>query len=132
MADSRVFSAEFRVSVAERMLNGESATTLSSELQIKRSVLYRWRDCYRKEGAAGLNRRRGRPPGAAKEARAAQQSAEAPAGTSASSSDGRVAELERRLGRLALENDFLREAFKRVKEARSKNNAPGDVRCTEK
>jgi transposase-like protein len=132
MADSRVFSAEFRVSVAERMLNGESATTLSSELQIKRSVLYRWRDRYRKEGAAGLNRRRGRPPGAATEARAAQQSAEAPAGTSASSSDGRVAELERRLGRLALENDFLREAFKRVKEARSKNSASGEARCTEK
>jgi hypothetical protein len=47
-------------------------------------------------------------------------------------SDRQVAELERRLGQMALENDFLRRAFKRVKEARSKNSAPGEVRCTEK
>jgi len=46
--------------------------------------------------------------------------------------DERIVELERRLGRMALENDFLRRAFKRVKEARSKNNAPGEARCTEK
>jgi hypothetical protein len=31
---------------------------------------------------------------------------------------------------MALENDFLRRAFKRVKEARSKNSAPGEARCT--
>jgi hypothetical protein len=48
------------------------------------------------------------------------------------SSEQRIAELERRLGRLALENDFLRRAFKRVKEARLKNSAPGEARCTEK
>jgi hypothetical protein len=33
---------------------------------------------------------------------------------------------------MALENDFLKRAFKRVKEARSKNSAPGEARCTEK
>jgi hypothetical protein len=46
--------------------------------------------------------------------------------------DRRIAELERRIGRLAMENDFLARAFKRVKEARSKNSAPGEARCTEK
>lgn len=131
MAGSRVFTAEFRVSLAERMLNGESATTLSNEFQIKRSVLYRWRDRYRKEGVEGLKRPRGRPLGAGSHARAAQRSAPLPTQV-AESGNGRVAELERRLGRLALENDFLRRAFTRVKEARSKNNAPGDARCTGK
>jgi transposase-like protein len=63
MAEGRVLPPEFRVAVAERLLNGESASALSGELQIKRSVLYRWRDRYRKEGAEGLNRPRGRPPG---------------------------------------------------------------------
>jgi hypothetical protein len=43
-----------------------------------------------------------------------------------------MAELERRLGRMTLENDFLKRAFQRVKEAHSKNNAPGGRRCTEK
>ena len=62
-AKYRVFSAEFKQQVAQRILNGESVSALREELQVKRSVLYRWRDAYRKEGAAGLQRRVGRPPG---------------------------------------------------------------------
>ncbi len=60
---SRVFSKEFKVSVAQRILNGESVSAIHHEFQIKRSVLYRWRDAYRKDGAAGLQRPVGRPPG---------------------------------------------------------------------
>ncbi len=63
MSGQRVFSWEFKESVARRMLNGESVSALHHELQIKRSVLYRWRDAYRKEGVAGLQRVGGRPPG---------------------------------------------------------------------
>ena len=59
----RVFSQEFKQNVARRILNGESVSGLHYELQIKRSVLYRWRDAYRKDGAAGLQRPVGRPPG---------------------------------------------------------------------
>lgn len=127
MAESRVFTPEFRVSTAERLLNGESGSALSSELQIKRSVLYRWRDRYRKEGAEGLNRPRGRPPGSVVKAGGAKKPAPGPG-----AADTKIADLERRLGQLALENDFLRRAFKRVKEAHSKNNAPGEACCTEK
>jgi transposase len=125
VAAVRVFSVEFRVAVAQRILNGESVSALSSALKIKRSVLYRWRDCYREEGESGLSRPRGRPPAGA------TKPVPKPS-THRAAADQRVAELERRLGRLALENDFLRRAFKRVKEARSKNNASGDTRCTEK
>ncbi len=122
MAAARVFSVEFRVAVAERILNGESVSALNSELKIKRSVLYRWRDWYREQGVAGLSRRKGRPPGTPANAVPKRS---VPTATA----DHRMAELERRLGRLALENDFLRRAFKRVKEAHSKNNAPGETRC---
>ncbi|MBZ5596296.1 MAG: hypothetical protein LAP39_28960 [Acidobacteriia bacterium] len=38
----RVFGVEFKQNVAQRILNGESVTALHHELQIKRSVLYRW------------------------------------------------------------------------------------------
>jgi len=127
MAESRVFTAEFRVTAAERLLNGESGSALSRELQIKRSVLYRWRDRYRKEGAEGLNRPRGRPPGSVARPGGAKKPATPPG-----AADAKIADLERRLGQLALENDFLRRAFKRVKEARSQNNAPGEARCTGK
>jgi transposase len=125
MAAARVFTVAFRVAVAQRILNGESVSALSAELKIKRSVLYRWRDFYRDQGEAGLNRRRGRQPREVADGVSKVELATSPA-------DSRVAELERRLGRMALENDFLRRAFKRVKESRSKNNAAGEVRCTEK
>jgi transposase len=125
MAGARVFRVEFRIAVARRILNGESVSALSNELKIKRAVLYRWRDAYRKHGEVGLNRPKGRPPGGTTGA-----ISKASAGTVAA--DQKIAELERRLGRMALENDFLRRAFKRVKEARSKNSAPGEARCTEK
>ena len=62
-AKNRVFTREFKEGVAQRILNGESVSALHQEFQIKRSVLYRWRDAYRKDGAAGLQRSPGRPPG---------------------------------------------------------------------
>ena len=125
MAAARVFKVEFRIAVARRILNGESVSALSNELKIKRSVLYRWRDAYREQGAAGLNRAIGRPPGGTTKATPK-------AGSGPTAADQRIAKLEQRLGKMALENDFLERAFKRVKEARSKSNAPGEARCTEK
>ena len=121
---ARVFSVEFRSAVAQRILNGESVTVLSAELKIKRSVLYRWRDAYRKSGQEGFKKTRGRPPGGSVSTTKPDL-----AGVAA---DQRIAELERRLGRLVMENDFLERAFKRVKEARWKSNASGETRCTEK
>ncbi len=50
MAGPRVFKAEFRISIAQRILNGESVGSLSDRYKIKRSVLYRWRDLLRDQG----------------------------------------------------------------------------------
>lgn len=122
MAAARVFKVEFRIAVAQRILNGESVSSLSSQYKIKRSVLYRWRDAYRDKGRAGFGQPRGPRPGGKQNAMA----------NPSITAEERIAELERRLGRMALENDFLRRAFKRVKEARSKSNVPGEARCTEK
>jgi transposase len=122
---ARVFSVAFRCAVAQRILNGESVSALSAEFSIKRSILYRWRDAYRAAGKDGFRKTRGRPPG-----RASLSVKTKP--TSATTAEQRIADLERRLGRLTMENDFLARAFKRVKEARSKNSASGEPRCTEK
>jgi transposase len=121
MAAARVYKVEFRIAVAQRILNGESVSSLSSQYKIKRSVLYRWRDSYRQKGAEGFGERRGPRPGWKRNAIA----------NPLTTADQRIAELERRLGRMALENDFLERAFKRVKAARSKSNASGEARCTE-
>ena len=69
----RVFTGDFKEGVAQRILNGESVSALHQEFQIKRSVLYRWRDAYRKDGAAGLQRPVGRPPGVSEAGRGHQR-----------------------------------------------------------
>lgn len=119
----RVFSSAFKADVAQRILNGESVTSLHHEFQIKRSVLYRWRDAYRKDGVAGLQRPVGRPsgmapprPGASREAAAAR----------------RIAELERKIGQQSLDLDFLRRACKRVKESRRTSTGTGATASTER
>ena len=123
-AKNRVFAREFKIGVARRIVNGESVSALHQELQIKRSVLYRWRDAYRKEGAAGLERPPGRPPGTPNPPR--------PVGGPAEVAARRVAELERKIGQQALDIDFLRRAFKRVKESRRKNTESGATASTER
>ena len=119
----RRFEPAYKVGVAKRLLAGASGSKLSRELQIRRSVLYRWRDIYRLEGAAGLNRQPGHPAGPARrvapdpEAIAAIEQADAAqAAATAAREAQRRAALERKIGQQALEIDFLRRAFKRVKE----------------
>jgi transposase-like protein len=120
----RVFTKEFKEGVAQRIVSGESVSALHQEFPIKRSVLYRWRDAYRKDGAAGLQRSPGRPPGVPNPPRPLARPEEAAA--------RRVAELERKIGQQALDLDFLRRAFKRVKESRRKNTAAGATASTER
>ena len=120
----RVFSQEFKEGVAQRILNGESVSALHQEFQIKRSVLYRWRDAYRKDGAAGLQRSPGRPPGIPNPPRVIASPEEAAA--------RRVAELERKIGQQALDLDFFRRAFKRVRESRRKNTGTGATASTQR
>jgi transposase-like protein len=124
MSEQRVFSWEFKERVARRMLNGESVSALHHELQIKRSVLYRWRDAYGKEGVAGLQRVGGRPPGVPNPPR--------PAGEPGAAAARRIAELERKIGQQALDLDFFRRAFKRVNELRRKHAASGATASTER
>lgn len=106
-AKRRVFEPEFKASLARRLLEGESGSGLSRQYQIPRSMLYRWRNAYLEQGAAGLKRRVGRPPGQGRLALTPRH---------ADAAARRTAELERKVGQQALEIDFLRRAFKRVKQ----------------
>ena len=120
---NREFSPEFRISIAKRMLAGESVTKLHLEFQIKRSVLYRWRDAYRKDGAAGLQRAIGRPPGV-------PNPAPKPRATEVERLRQQVAELERKVGQQALHLDFFRRAFKRVKQSSQTSGSTGAAAST--
>jgi len=120
---NRGYSTEFRVQVAQRIDQGESVSKLRYELDIKRSVLYRWRDRYRAEGAAGLERRAGRPPGVS-------NPAPRPGTTAEEALRQQIAALERKVGQQALQLDFFKGAFKRVKESNQAQGSAGKTAST--
>ena len=116
MKKPRIYSIDFKREVVRRMAEAETIVALAKELGIRRKLLYKWRDQFRAEGRAGLERRRGRPPGSK------SQTVSPPAPSAA---ELRIAELERLLGRKQLEVDFLRRAFEQVRGAASNRTSDG-------
>lgn len=117
--NNRTFTAEFRLGVVQRIEQGESVSKLHHELDIKRSVLYRWRDAYRQGGAAGLRRKAGRPPGV-------PDPAKPKPGVSAEVALRQyIATLERKVGQQAIQLDFFKRAFRRVKESNQTSASAG-------
>jgi transposase len=122
---NREFSPKFRGQVVRRIMRGESVTKLHRELEITRSILYRWRDAYRKKGAAGLGRKVGRPAGV-------PNPTPQPSATAEESLRKQVAALERKVGQQALQLDFFQRAFKRVKESNRASRSAGATASTRK
>jgi transposase len=85
-------------------------------LGVRRKLLYQWRDQLKAAGIAGLERRKGRPPGS-------KSQNVSPPGPSAA--ELRIAELERLLGRKQLEVDFLKRAFEQVRGAAANRISDG-------
>jgi transposase len=96
---------------------GKPVAALSRELRVRRSLLYRWREAYRREGISGF-RPIGRSPGSQ------EKQAEA--------AEGRIRELERKVGHQAMVIDFLRRAFKRVEELRRPSKGDGGTASMER
>ena len=113
---ARSYSVDFKQEAVRRMAQATTIIGLAKELGVRRKLLYQWRDQLRAGGRAGLERRRGRPPGSA------SQTVSPPAPGAAES---RIAELERVLGRKQLEVDFLRRAFEQVRGAGSIRTSDG-------
>lgn len=121
---SRRFEAAFRERAVQRIESGENVSALSREIAVRRNVLYRWRDRYRREGVAGLSRGPGRQPAGARLARPPANGQ--PRDTAAE----RVAELERLVGRQAAQISFLKRAFEQVSalQATGEPGASGSTR----
>lgn len=101
---------DFKEAAVRRMIAGERVTQLSRELKVKRSLLYRWRTAYRKEGAAGF-RPIGRP-GWKPESKVQEYEA-------------RINELQKKVGQQTMVIDFLRKAFRRVEDSRRQSRSSG-------
>ena len=112
----RSYSADFKQEAVRRMGQATTIIGLAKQLGVRRKLLYQWRDQFQVEGKAGLERRRGRPPGSK------SQTISPPAPSPA---ELRIAELERLLGRKQLEVDFLKRAFEQVRGAASNRTSDG-------
>src|SRR2546421_518553 len=94
--ERKKFSREFKVKVVEAYESGVSAVELSRQFDIHPNIIYSWAREYRQD-----------PANAFQTARDQNDSSRA--------EEQRIAELERMIGRLALENEFLKKALTHAK-----------------
>jgi transposase len=92
--ERRRFSRDFKVKVVQAYESGVSAVELSRQFEIHPNVIYGWSREYRKDP---------------------EKAFQIDQHDAAQSQDQRIAELERMVGRLSLENDFLKKALSHAK-----------------
>jgi transposase-like protein len=102
---TKSYSTEFKLNAVNRIAGAASITGLAEELGIRRKFLYQWRHQFEADGKAGLERRRGRPPGSKSEVIK-------PPGPNAA--ELRIA-ARAPARRKQLEVDFLKRAFEHVR-----------------
>ena len=91
----RIFTKEFKVAAVQRLERGASMGEVARALEMNPNVLHRWRREVR-EGPGNMF------PGHGK----------------VRWSEGRIAELERKIGQQVLEIDFLKGCLQRIEENR--------------
>lgn len=121
----RKISPDTKLGAVRRVLAGERVVAIAEELGVKRKLIYAWKDRFEQYGEAGLQSRQG------------QRTDLVRPGTEPSSPRGellsarkRIADLERKVGKQALELDFFAEALRRVRgaEQRSAHSSPNEPR----
>jgi transposase len=91
----RIFTKEFKLAAVRRLEQGVSIGEVARALEVNANVLHRWRREFR-QGSGNVF------PGHGKQRW----------------SEGRIAELERKIGQQALELDFLKGCLQRIEEQR--------------
>ena len=91
----RQFTKEFKLAAVRRLEQGVSMAEVARGMEVSPNVLHRWRKEFR-EGPGNAFSGNGNPQW----------------------SEGRVAELERKVGQQTLEIDFLKGCLQRIEEQR--------------
>jgi transposase-like protein len=113
MRKVKSYTREFKLKALLRWKAGERVEAVARDVGVRADQLYRWRRRYEAGGPEGLREGGGRP-----------REWKSP-GSPAASSDRRIAELERQLGRQAVELDFLDGALQRIEGSRRPSDGPG-------
>jgi transposase-like protein len=104
-----MFTKEFKLAAVQRLERGSSIGEVARALEVNPNVLHRWRREFR-QGPGNTF------PGHGKQRWA----------------DGRIAELERKIGQQALEIDFLKGCLQRIEEQRMLQVLTGNPRSTKR
>jgi transposase len=105
----RLFTKEFKLAAVRRLEQGVAIAEAARALEVNPNVLHRWRREFR-EGTGNAF------PGNGKQRW----------------SEGRIAELERKIGQQALEIDFLKGCLQRIEEQRMLQALTGNPPSTAK
>ena len=105
----RQFTKEFKLAAVRRLEQGVSIGEVARALEVNANVLHRWRQEFRQG------------PGNA-----------FPGGGKQRWSEGRVAELERKVGQQTLEIDFLKGCLQRIEEQRMLQALTGNPPSTKR
>ena len=103
----RMFTKEFKLAAVQRLERGSSMGEVARALEVNPNVLQRWRHEFRQA------------PGNA-----------FPGNWQRRWSEGRVAELERKIGQQVVEIDFLKGCLQRIEEQRMLQALSGGPRST--
>ena len=103
----RMFSKEFKLAAVQRLEQGVSLGEVARALEVNPNVLHRWRREIRQGPGNAF-------PGNGKQRW----------------SEGRIAELERKIGQQALEIDFLKGCLQLIEEQRMLQAVTGNPRST--
>jgi len=101
----RQFTKEFKLAAIKRLDQGVSVGEVARALEVDANVLHRWRREFR-EGPGNAFPGLGKPRW----------------------SEGRIAELERKIGQQALEIDFLKGCLQRIEQQRMLQALTGSPR----
>jgi len=102
----RRFSREFKVAAVRQLELGKSTAEVARACEVDPSMLCRWRKAWQED-----------PENAFRAERQVNQ-------------HNREAELERTIGRLTLENDFLKRALLKLEVQRAQRSGNGGKACT--
>lgn len=105
----RKFTREFKLAVLRELAAGKSFAQLAREIEVHENVLRRWEREYREQPRRAFM---------------------GPGHWRTGVGMDREAQLERKIGQLTLENDFLKKALQRLEEQRLLGKGAGGKRST--
>lgn len=101
------YSPEFKYEIVQRVLNGESGSSIAAEMAVNDGMIFSWVKKYNELGYNGLERKQGRPPKMKPNDVKNIESNES--ALSNDEKDKEIKELKERNKQLEMENDLLKK-----------------------